>query len=154
MTTTLLKSRIMIGKNCQHCLLVALQTHLGHLRVTKRNTKRYQAHSHPSSLSVKKFDSRKGSSDDYKLERRNKESRGLEVLKPVNAYLNAAMKSQTYRLTAQSRKYSGRFFGKIAKWSKRMDVQLNSSIYKPSDPMSVPDFLHNFKTAYDSNGIH
>lgn len=35
-----------------------------------------------------------------------------------------------------------------------MDVQIESSIFKPSHPISIFVFLHNFKTVFDSNGIH
>lgn len=35
-----------------------------------------------------------------------------------------------------------------------MDVQMKYSVLKPSNPISIIAFLHNFQTACDSNGLH
>lgn len=58
------------------------------------------------------------------------------------------------RLDMQQYKYIGCISGKIAKWDKHIDVQINSADFKPSDPNSIMSYVHSFKTACDSNGIH
>lgn len=92
--------------------------------------------------------------DDYTVDRHKKRSRVVEVLRSVNTYFTSVMNFENYHVTLQSQKYNGHIYGQIAKWAKRMDVQMKSSIFKPSDPSSIHDFRNNFETACDSNGVH
>lgn len=54
----------------------------------------------------------------------------------------------------QSHRHDGCNFGKVAKQAKRMNVQMRSTNFQPSDLFSIMSFLQNYRTACDSNGIH
>lgn len=64
------------------------------------------------------------------------------------------MNLETYCLTIQSQNYDGHISGKIGKWAKRIDFQMNSSKFNPSEPISVVAFLHKFRTACDNKTLH
>lgn len=43
---------------------------------------------------------------------------------------------------------------KVANWTKGLQVQMNTTIFHPYDPISIIPFLSSFKLACDTNGIH
>lgn len=93
-------------------------------------------------------------SDKYLIDKGDRGAKGIKVLKPLNTYYTEALDFLTYRLRLQSQKYNGHISEKMDKWARRMNVQMKSACFRPSDPISVLSFLHNFKMACDSNGIH
>lgn len=119
----------------------------------KKEKKKSISHSLKRSC-CKKFDCSKGSSDNYKVDRHNNDSFGLEVLKPVNTYFIEAMNFRKYRLTLYSQKHNSYISGKLAEWVRLNHCQIESSIFKPSVPISVLCLLHNLKTARNSSRIH
>lgn len=69
-------------------------------------------------------------------------------------YFTTAVNSKIDFLTLQSQKTDGHISERTAKLTKHMDVQMNSSILKPSDPITVLILLHNFKIFCYSNEIY
>lgn len=118
----------------------------------KKNPKRKRSPS-PSNFSIsseltcRKCGSNKDDLDDYKVDRLNKRPRDVKKLKTVNMHCAEAPNYKNYRSMEQSQEYTGHISGKIAMSAKRMDVQMNSAVFKPSDPILIISFLRNFKTA-------
>lgn len=54
----------------------------------------------------------------------------------------------------QSQNYDGSMSSNIARRAKKMDVHMNSAIFKPSGPIPISSLLYNFETACDGNDIH
>lgn len=77
--------------------------------------------------------SKKVNSDDYKVHRHNKGSKGMTVLKPMNIHFTEALNYKSYRLVRQSQENNGHISGSIAKWANHMDVQMKSAVLKHLD---------------------
>lgn len=72
----------------------------------------------------------------------------------MNTHFTEVLDYKNYCLVKQSQEYNGHDSGKIAKWAKRMDLQMKSAVLKPSYFISILSFFQNFKTACDSIGIN
>lgn len=73
--------------------------------------------------------------------------------KPVSTQFRNALDYKNYRLVQQSQECKGHISGKLASWSKRIDVQTMSAVLKSSDPFYILSFSHNFMLACDWNKI-
>lgn len=153
MTTTSRKSPMVIKIHHLRCLLVALNTHLRHPKMIKEDNKKSSTFSWKKSY-CKECNSSKENLYDFKVDRHNKGSRGVEVLKPANTHITATKNIESYYLTLQLQKYKGHFSRNIAKWERRTDFHLKSSTSKPSDLIFILPLLYNFNTSCNSNGIH
>lgn len=89
---------------------------------------------------------RKWSSDDYKVDCRNRSFGIVEALKPVNTHYVEATNFEIYRRTLQLQKNNGHTAGKIGKGVKRMNTRIKTTIYSPSDLVSVLFLLRKGKT--------
>lgn len=69
----------------------------------------------------------------------------------VNTHFPATLYFKNYRLQKQFQEYSNHISGKIPIWAERMDVQMKTTTFKPSDPISVLSYHDTLKTAYDIN---
>lgn len=78
----------------------------------------------------------------------------MEVPRPVNTHITTAFHFNNYCLEKQSQEYNNLFSGKIPKWARKMDVQMKTTLFKPSDPIAVLSSFDIFKTAWNSNSIH
>lgn len=135
-------------------LLVDIITYRRHPKMTERRILRSQPHIHRSSLLLKKMIPVNEGLKDCEVDLHNKKSRGVEVLKLVKASYTTAMNLETDCLIPQAQRYNSHIFGNIAGWMKFTDIQMRSSVSKPSDSISIHAFLHMFKTAFDINEIH
>lgn len=105
--------------------------------------------SKPSNSTCRKCRSNKDYSDDHNVYRHNKGGRGVRTLKSVHTHFTKALAYNSYRLVRRSWEYNGNISGNVAKSAKRMDVLMKSGVFKPSDRILIPPFLHNFKTVGD-----
>lgn len=80
--------------------------------------------------------------------------KGLERIKPTNLYFKDALKYKNHRLIDRSDVYNHDTAGRIHKWQTRLKVQMDMKLFDPKDPVAIPAFLTNFKTACDALGIH
>lgn len=85
--------------------------------------------------------------------RRHKEEE-VEILHPVNDRFRIAMHFHTYRLPYLSTYFDEQVAKHVAKWSSRLEVQKESQLFDPMDPMSIFGFFLAFKRACDNNGVH
>lgn len=98
-----------------------------------------------------KYGSDKDDSEDYRVNRHDKEARGVITLIQVNNHIYEALDYKIHRLMNQLKEYAGYIAEKTAKWSKCMDVLMRSAVFKPLDPILILSFLQNLKKACDSN---
>lgn len=75
------------------------------------------------------------------------------MLQLAGTHFSKALTFNTYRLHNQSQKYEGSISDMVAKCTKRVSVQIRPEDFKSSDPISVLDILHSFKTAGHSSSI-
>lgn len=92
----------MMRPDHHHSLLVVVKIRQGYLKMKKVTKKKIKL-SLIKKSSCKQCGSSKENYDDYKLDRHNKDTLGVEVLKPVNAYLTKAINFETFHLTLQSK---------------------------------------------------
>lgn len=118
----------------------------------KKKSEKKEA-SHCSGPSGKKCGMSQSSTEDYKVDSRNKDAKHLNVLRLVNTHLTKADSFNMYRLDMQSQKYKTGISGKIVKRAKQMDVQMKSTNFKHSIPNAIRYVLENLKKACDSYGI-
>lgn len=101
---------------------------------------------------------RSGSDSDSSRGRRRKDRRSKEdlpkTIRPVNNRFRDALDFRTYRLVDTSPKYDDRVAKRVAKWAKRLQVQMKTNIFDSFDPISIISFLSAFKLACDTNGVH
>lgn len=71
-----------------------------------------------------------------------------------NSHFTEGLDYYECRLVKQIQENDNQIWGKDAKYAKRKDVQVKSAVFKPSDPVLTRSWLHNFKAASHSNGIH
>lgn len=114
----------------------------------KKTRSKYSKHS-----SSMECDSSKWSSDDNKFDLHNNGFRGVKVLKTRHTNYIEATHLVTYCLIFQSQEYNPHIAENIGTWVKRMNTQIKTAIFRPSDSISILSFLWNFKTARDSNEI-
>lgn len=78
----------------------------------------------------------------------------MEFLRPVNTHFTAASNFNNARLQKQYEEYNRHKLDKIAKCGKKMDIQMEAAVCKPSDPISVFSFLEVFKNIFDNTSNH
>lgn len=71
----------------------------------------------------------------------------MKVHKPVDTHFTAAFEFNNNLLQNQYQEYSSHISCEIAKWSKKMGVQMKTALFNPSDAISVLSFLDSFRTA-------
>lgn len=89
--------------------------------------------------------------DVYDVQKYDKGWKEVQVLKQVNANLIYALEFTKYHLQKQSQGCNIHIFGRIAKGSRKMEIEMKTAVFQPSDSISV---LSNFKTSCGSNRFH
>lgn len=105
-------------------------------------------------LTCRKFGSDYDNCDDYKVRLHSKEEIEVKTRKLVCTRFTESFYYNKYRPIKQSQEYIVQISGKIAKWVKRVDVEMRLPVFRPSDPTSFLFFLLNFKKACDSDRMH
>lgn len=101
-----------------------------------------------------KCESSRDSSDEYKVDQQNKRPKAVKALKIVNIHVTGAVYYKGYRPMKRSPWDKGHISEEIAKWSKRMILQIRSAVFKTSDLISILSISHNSRTECDSIGIN
>lgn len=91
------------------------------------------------------------SNSDYKIDKKDFGAKGVHVLRSVKTNFAAAMNFSNYQLRPQLQRHDGKISAKISNWARRMDAQMRSATFHPSDLISILSFLHYFKMACDSS---
>lgn len=76
-------------------------------------------------------------SDNYKIEKDDKKPKGVKVLGPMRTHLTAALDFITYRPQKQPVEYNSDISDKITVWTLKMDVQIETAMFRRSDPISI-----------------
>lgn len=76
------------------------------------------------------------------------------MVRPVNPHSTKEQNFSTYHVNIESQKYIERISGVIAKSAMQLDAQKKSANFEPSESISKPSFLQDFKTVCDRNRIH
>lgn len=94
------------------------------------------------------------SSEDYKSDCHNRGDKVVNELRLVGLDFTKVLNFNTKPLEMQSQKYEGRISGKIARWAKRIYVQMRSTNFKLSDAFPIASFFPNRNMACHSNVVH
>lgn len=91
----------------------------------------------PKTFSCKKCENSEESSNDYKVDRRNRRCLGLEILRPLNKLLHQSHEFWHTASHASTKAVQRQWSGKISIRDTRMDVQMKPFLFKPSASISV-----------------
>lgn len=78
----------------------------------------------------------------------------LIITEAVNQYYRMDPDYRSYRLSASCQDYNDDVAGCLAKKEKRLEVQLESTMFDGSDSLSKPRFLPAFQMACNASGAY
>lgn len=78
----------------------------------------------------------------------------LKLICSMNNFPFAVFNYRNYGLAYKSSRYDDLFAKTVAKWGKRLQIQIKTNVFHSFDPISIIGFLTTFKLSHDTKRVH